>query len=113
MMETQPPSPLERLMTIAGRAGTVCDTQAKNTENVSPAFRIWDDLPGCRTRGVNLPFFAGLEHVLDGGFVDQEVGLAGTVDLDAALVVPLDDACHGIAVLEHDDHGRLGLHLLL
>jgi len=33
--------------------------------------------------------------------------------LDAGLVVPLDDAVHLFAVLQHDHHGRPRLHLLL
>ena len=57
--------------------------------------------------------FAFLVHVLDAGLVDQQVGRAGAVHLQAVLVVPLDDAVNFFAVLQHQDHGRLGLHLLL
>src|ERR1700704_3027408 len=56
---------------------------------------------------------AFLEHVLDGGLVDHQVGGAGAVQLDAVLVVPLDIAVDFLAVAQHDDHGSLRLHLLL
>ena len=38
---------------------------------------------------------------------------AAAVQLDAVLVVPLDIAVDFLAVAQHDDHGSLGLHLLL
>src|SRR5664280_1266377 len=60
-----------------------------------------------------LPGFAFLVHVLDAGFVDQQIGRAGAVHFKAVLVVPLDDAVDLFAVLQHQDHRRLGLHLLL
>jgi len=60
-----------------------------------------------------LPVLAFLEHVLDGGLVDHQVGGAGAVQLDAMFVVPLDIAPDFLAVAQHDDHGSLGLHLLL
>src|SRR5258708_36347575 len=56
---------------------------------------------------------AFLEHVLDGGLVDHQVGGSGAVQLDAVLVVPLDIAVDFLAVAQHDDHGSLRLHLLL
>ena len=56
---------------------------------------------------------AFLEHVLDGGFVDHQVGSTGAVQLDTGLVVPLDIAVDFLAVAQHHDHGGLGLHLLL
>src|ERR1022692_323227 len=57
--------------------------------------------------------FAFLVHVLDAGFVDQQVGCAGAVHFQAVLVVPLDDAVDLFAVVQYQDHRRLGLHLLL
>src|ERR1039458_1459276 len=56
---------------------------------------------------------AFLEHVLDGGLVDHQVGSAVAVQLDAVLVVPLNIAVDFFAVAQHDDHGSLALHLLL
>ena len=66
-----------------------------------------------RAHQLPLPVLAFLEHVLDRGLVDHQVGSAGTVELDAALVVPLDVAVDFLAVAQHYDHGGLGLHLLL
>jgi acyl-CoA hydrolase len=51
-------------------------------------------------------------HVLDVRLVDQQVRRAVAVELEAALVVPLDDAVKFLTVLENDDHRRLALHLL-
>src|SRR4030088_2785995 len=56
---------------------------------------------------------AFLEHVLDGGLVDHQVGGAAADQLDAVLVVPLDIAVDFLAVAQNDDHGSLRLHLLL
>src|SRR5512141_427447 len=56
---------------------------------------------------------AFLVHVLDRWLVNEQVGLAAAGELDAVLVVPLDVAVDLFAVLEHDDHRGLGLHLLL
>src|SRR6267143_6842397 len=56
---------------------------------------------------------AFLEHVLDGGLVNHQVGGAGAVQLNAVLVVPLDIAVDFLAVTQHDDHRSLRLHLLL
>src|ERR1019366_8150509 len=64
-------------------------------------------------RSLLLPVLAFLEHVLDGGLVDHQVGGAAAVQLDAMFVVPLDIAVDFLAVAQHDDHGSLGLHLLL
>src|ERR1039458_8934255 len=49
-----------------------------------------------------LPF---LVHVLDGGLVDQHVGFAIAIHLEATLVIPLDDAMQGFAVAQ-DKIGR-------
>src|SRR5690348_11209115 len=57
--------------------------------------------------------FRLLVHEADGLFVNDHVGPAIADDLQATAVVPLDDAVHAFAVLEHDDHRRFGLHLLL
>jgi len=47
------------------------------------------------------------------GLVDHQVGGAAAVQLDAMFVVPLDIAVDFLAIAQHDDHRRLGLHLLL
>src|SRR5579864_6809827 len=60
-----------------------------------------------------LPGLALFIHVLNGRFVDHQVGGAGAVHLDAGAVVPLDYAMDLLAVGEHNDHRRLRLHLLL
>src|SRR3981081_1496720 len=62
---------------------------------------------------LSLLVLAFLEHVLDGGLVDHQVGRAGAIQLDAVLVVPLDIAVDFLTVAQHDDHGSLRLHLLL
>src|ERR1700692_4172883 len=55
-----------------------------------------------------------LEHILNGGLVNHQVRPPiVTDDLDARLVVPLDDAMHFFAVAHPHDHGRSRLHLLL
>ena len=59
------------------------------------------------------PVLAFLEHVLDRGFIDHQVGGAVAVQLDAVFVIPLDIAMHLFAVAQHDDHRSLTLHLLL
>src|ERR1035438_5400812 len=51
-------------------------------------------------------------HVLDAGLVKQQVGAFGAIDLEAALVVPLDHTVQGLAVTQHKNHGSLSLHLL-
>src|SRR5713226_5181888 len=62
---------------------------------------------------LSLLALAFLEHVLNGGLVDHQVGGAAAVQLDAVLVVPLDIAVDFLAVTQHDNHGGLRLHLLL
>src|ERR1700687_3968688 len=62
---------------------------------------------------LSLPVLAFLEHVLDGGFVDHQIGGSGAVELDSILVLPLEIAVDFLAVAQHDDHGSLRLHLLL
>ena len=57
-----------------------------------------------------LAFFV---HVLDTRFVDDEIGSAVAVHLDAISVVPFDDTMELLAVAHDDDHGRLTLHLFL
>src|SRR5271157_3034851 len=57
--------------------------------------------------------FAFLVHVLDAGLVNEQVRCSGAVHLQAVLVVPLDDAVDLLAIVQHQDHGRAGLHLLL
>src|SRR5262249_36479573 len=57
-----------------------------------------------------LAFFV---HVLDGRFVDHQVGRAAPVNLDAIAVVPLDETVNLLAVPENHHHRRLPLHLLL
>src|SRR5579864_7073242 len=56
---------------------------------------------------------AFLIHVLDRGLVNHQVGRTVAVDLEAALVVPLNDAADFFAIAEHDDHRRPRLHLFL
>src|SRR6516164_5618964 len=56
---------------------------------------------------------AFLEHVFDGGLVDNQVGGAVAIQFDAGLVVPLNDAVHFLTVAQHYTRLRLGLHLLL
>src|SRR5580692_6077801 len=53
-----------------------------------------------------------LIHVLDVGLVKQYVGFADAVHLQATFVVPLDDSVQRLAILQHEDHRGLGLHLL-
>ena len=50
-------------------------------------------------------------HVFDVGLVDQQVWRAIAIELEATLVIPLDHAVENFAVLQHDGHRRLGLHL--
>src|SRR5271166_4710600 len=57
--------------------------------------------------------FAFLVQILNAGLVDQQVGRARTVHLQAVLVVPLDGAVDLLAVLQHQHHGGVGLHLFL
>src|SRR3954451_12013066 len=57
--------------------------------------------------------FVFLIHVLDRRFVNEKVGPGVAGQLNAILVVPLDDAVDLFAIVQHDDHGSLGLHLLL
>src|SRR5580704_2019509 len=56
---------------------------------------------------------AFLIHVLDGRFVDHQVGSTIARHLEAALVVPLDDAVDFLAITQHNHHGRFPLHLFL
>src|SRR5580704_4241025 len=61
-----------------------------------------------------LSSFAFLKHVLYRGLVDHQVRPAIVADhFDTSLVVPLDRTMHFLAVLQHDYHRRLRLHLLL
>src|SRR4051812_46855278 len=55
---------------------------------------------------------SGFVHVLDIVLKNQQIGIAVPIHLEAALVVPLDDARQGFSVLEDDDHRCLRLHLL-
>jgi len=57
--------------------------------------------------------FAGLMDELDGGLVDEDALQGGEAEFEGLAVEPLDDAFHALAVVEHDDHGRLRLHLFL
>ena len=66
---------------------------------------------GCALLPVAL--FVFLVHVLNAGLIDQQIRLTIAVHLQAILVVPLDDAVNLFIVLQHQDHRRLGLHLLL
>src|SRR5262249_19225783 len=52
-------------------------------------------------------------HVFDRRLVDHQVGSDITVHLDAAFVIPLDDAVNLLAVTQDNNHRGLGLHLLL
>src|ERR1039458_2228204 len=55
-----------------------------------------------------------LKHVLNRRLVNHQIRPALFADhLDAGFVVPLDEAVHFLAVLQHDHHGRPRLHLLL
>src|SRR5882672_8614831 len=67
----------------------------------------------CEPKSLLSGVLAFLEHVLNRRLVDHQVGRAGAVELDAALVVPLDVAVDFFSVAQHHDHGGLGLHLLL
>src|SRR4029077_18088866 len=61
-----------------------------------------------------LTAFAFFVHVLDRRLVDHQIRLAAvSYNLEAVLVVPLDDAVNLLAVAEHDDQWRLRLHLFL
>jgi len=57
--------------------------------------------------------FAGLMDELDGGLVDEDALQGGEAEFEGFAVEPLDDAFHAFAVVEHDDHGGLGLDLFL
>src|SRR5579871_3908483 len=57
--------------------------------------------------------FACLEDVTDALFIDQQIGLAAAIDLEAMTVIPIDDAMNLFAVLQNHDHWRARLHLLL
>src|ERR1039458_8170511 len=57
-----------------------------------------------------LPLF---KHVLDRRLIDHQIRRAAAVQLDAALVVPLDVAVDLLAIAQYHHHGSLGLHLLL
>src|SRR6185437_5871939 len=54
----------------------------------------------------------GLVHVLDDRLVDEQIGFALTMHLEAVAVVPLDDAANLLAIPQYQDHVGLGLHLL-
>ena len=53
-----------------------------------------------------------LVHVLDARLVEQQVGLARAIHLQAAPVVPFDGSVQRFSIAQHKDHGGLGLHLL-
>src|ERR1019366_9071250 len=53
-----------------------------------------------------------LIHVLDARLVEQQVGLARAVHLQAAPVVAFDGSVKRFSIAQHEDHGGLGLHLL-
>src|SRR5215469_15626543 len=50
-------------------------------------------------------------HILDTGFIEQQIRLTGAVYFEAALVVPLDRAVERFPVTQNKNHRRLGLHL--
>src|SRR5260221_350768 len=56
--------------------------------------------------------FILFEQVLDAVLLDEEVGCAFAVHLQAVPVVPLDPAADLLAVGHDDDHRRAGVHLL-
>src|SRR5579872_1407426 len=58
-------------------------------------------------------FFALFVHVFDRWLENHQVGRADAVDLEAILVIPLDDAVDFLAVMQNQYHRRLGLHLFL
>src|ERR1700674_5471518 len=57
-------------------------------------------------------FFSILIEILDHALKDEQIGTTLTSQLDAITVVPLDRAAKHFAILEHDGHGSMGLHLL-
>ena len=57
-------------------------------------------------------FFAIFVDVLDDALEDEQIGAALAGELDAIAVVPLDGAAKNFAIVEHDGHGGMGLHLL-
>src|SRR5215472_433362 len=57
-------------------------------------------------------YLARLEQVLDAGLVDQHA-LSPYAHLDDAAVIPLEEAMHLLAVLQHYRHVGLLLNLLL
>src|SRR5438309_658179 len=65
--------------------------------------------PGERERWLLPAILRLLVHVLYGRLVDDEGGRAVAVDLDAALVVPLDNSVDLFAIAEYDDHRRFTL----
>jgi len=57
--------------------------------------------------------FAGFVDEFDGDLIDEDALQGGEAEFERLLVEPFDDAFHALAVVEHDDHGRLRLDLLL
>src|SRR3954465_10061157 len=51
-------------------------------------------------------------HVFDAGLIQQDIRPFRAIHLEAALVVPLDDAVERLAIAQHEHHRRLRLHLL-
>src|SRR5437764_14735881 len=51
-------------------------------------------------------------HVFNAGLIEQDVRPFRTIHLEAALVVPLDDAVERLAIAQHEDTRRLSLQLL-
>ena len=54
-----------------------------------------------------------LVKILDVVLEDEEIRAIQSMQLDAALIVPLDRTVNGFAVLEDDHHRRAGIHLFL
>ena len=54
----------------------------------------------------------GLVHVLDVMFEQEQVGRCLAIDLERALVVPLDCPFYLLAVKQDDDHRRMRVNLL-
>ena len=59
-----------------------------------------------------LPFLI-LVEILDVVFEDQKGWAILTMQFEAAFVIPFDNAVQFLAVLEHNHHGRVRIHLLL
>src|SRR5580692_6938001 len=53
-------------------------------------------------------FVSVLDHLL----IDQQVGCSEAGQFNAIPVIPFHSSAQGLAVLQHDGHGRMPLHLL-